>query len=71
VKVAVLWAVALCSLVETYRSFKGACYLHHQGTYRPDDGGSKRLQNDSKFLADYTGSCPHLLIITPMLNILS
>jgi hypothetical protein len=27
---AVIWIVALCSLVEVYRRFTGACFLHHQ-----------------------------------------
>jgi hypothetical protein len=31
--------VAPCSLVEVYRRFRGACYLHHHGDY----GGSKHL----------------------------
>jgi hypothetical protein len=29
-KMAVFWVVAPCSLVEVYRRFRGACYLHHQ-----------------------------------------
>jgi hypothetical protein len=29
-EVAVFWAVALCSLVEVYRRFRGACCLHHR-----------------------------------------
>jgi hypothetical protein len=35
-KMAVLRVVQPCSLVEVYRRFRGACYLHHQGD-RPDD----------------------------------
>jgi hypothetical protein len=34
-----LRVVASCSLVEVYRSFRGACCLHHQGD--ESDGGSK------------------------------
>jgi hypothetical protein len=30
-KMAVLWSVASCSLVEIYRRFRGACCLYHQG----------------------------------------
>jgi hypothetical protein len=30
-KMAVFCVVAPCSLVEVYRRFRGACYLHHQG----------------------------------------
>jgi hypothetical protein len=30
-KIAVVWVVALCSLVEVYRRFRGACCVHHQG----------------------------------------
>jgi hypothetical protein len=37
-KMAVLWVVAPCSLVEIYQRFRGPCCLHHQG-----DGGSKDL----------------------------
>jgi hypothetical protein len=55
----VLWNVALCCLVESYRRFRGAYCLHHQTLSnpllylnphfrarlinRPDDGGSKHL----------------------------
>jgi hypothetical protein len=31
-KMAVFWVVALCSLVEVYQCFRGACCLHHQVT---------------------------------------
>jgi hypothetical protein len=37
-KIAILWVVATCSLVEVYQRFRGPCCLHHQGD-RPDDGG--------------------------------
>jgi hypothetical protein len=30
-KMAVLWVVATCSLVEVYQRFRGPCCLHHQG----------------------------------------
>jgi hypothetical protein len=30
-EMAVFWDVAPCSLVEVYRHFRGAYYLHHQG----------------------------------------
>jgi hypothetical protein len=30
-KMAVLWIVAPCSLVEVYQRFRGPCCLHHQG----------------------------------------
>jgi hypothetical protein len=30
-KMTVSWEVALCSLVEVYRRFRGACRLHHHG----------------------------------------
>jgi hypothetical protein len=35
---------ALCSLVQVYRRFRGACYLHH-----PDDGGSKHSEMSINF----------------------
>jgi hypothetical protein len=30
-KMTVFWDVALCSLVEVYQRFRGACCLHHRG----------------------------------------
>jgi hypothetical protein len=30
-KMSIFWDVAPRSLVEVYRRFKGACFLHHQG----------------------------------------
>jgi hypothetical protein len=30
-KMTVFWDVTLCSLVEVYRRFRGACCLNHQG----------------------------------------
>jgi hypothetical protein len=44
-KMAVFWVVAPSSLVEVYRRFRSACYLHHQGSslyqttrrYNPED----------------------------------
>jgi hypothetical protein len=42
-KMSVFWAVALCSLVEVYQCFRGACCLHHQVFDHTDDGGSKLL----------------------------
>jgi hypothetical protein len=53
-KMAVFWVVAPCSLVVVYRCFRSTCCLHHQVTYRPDDGGSKYLYNVGKLLPDYT-----------------
>jgi hypothetical protein len=31
-KVTIFWDFAPCSLVEAYRRFRGACFLHRQGT---------------------------------------
>jgi hypothetical protein len=42
-KMAVFSVVAPCSLVEVYRSLRGACCLHHQGDEGSDDGDSKFL----------------------------
>jgi hypothetical protein len=36
-KMAVLWVVAPCSLVEVYQRFRGPCCLHHQGPDNPED----------------------------------
>jgi hypothetical protein len=52
-KMAVLWVVEPCSLVEVYQRIRGPCCLHHQGDRR-DDGGSKDLWNVGKLLPDYT-----------------
>jgi hypothetical protein len=41
-KMAVVWNVAPCSLVEIDRRFRGAYCPHHQGD-RPDDEGSEHL----------------------------
>jgi hypothetical protein len=46
--------VAPCSLLDTYRRFRGA-YCHHQGDdHNHDAGGSKILCNASIYLPDYT-----------------
>jgi hypothetical protein len=47
----VFCVVAACSLVEVYRRFRGACYLHHQGD-ESDDGGNNHLWNVDKLLPD-------------------
>jgi hypothetical protein len=51
-KIAVLWVVAPCSLVDVYQRFRGPCCLHHEGLmvnfyqttwrYNPED---KHLRN--------------------------
>jgi hypothetical protein len=46
---AVFSFVAPCSLVEAYRRFRGACYLHHQGDLR-----SKHFWKVGKLLPDCT-----------------
>jgi hypothetical protein len=56
VRMTVFWDVAPCSLVEVYRRFRNACYLHHQDD--PDDWGSKYLWNVAEFLPDYTVQHP-------------
>jgi hypothetical protein len=50
-KMAVLWVVAPCSLVEVYRRFRGACCLYHQG----DKYSSPWWQKQQ---ADYTAQHP-------------
>lgn len=45
----VLWDVALCSVVDIDRRFRGGYNLHHQGNDRPDDGEPvKRLPTFTK-----------------------
>jgi hypothetical protein len=44
-KMAVLWVVTPCSLVDVNRRFEDACYLHHWGYYRPNERCSKYLRN--------------------------
>jgi hypothetical protein len=45
-KMAVLWVVVPCTLVEVYRRFRGTCCLHHQ------------VWNVGKLLPDYTAQQP-------------
>jgi hypothetical protein len=55
VKAAVFWDIAVCSLVEINRRFRGTYCFHHQS----DNRGSKHLFNIGQFLRDYTASvCP-------------
>lgn len=35
----------MCCLVDSYRRFRGT--LHHQGSYLPDNGGSKHLKSQT------------------------
>jgi hypothetical protein len=46
-KKTVFWLVAPCSLVEVYRRFRGACYVHHHGGNQypdhSDDGVSNHI----------------------------
>lgn len=57
VKVAVLWGVALCSLVDTNdKCFRGAYYLHHQGHV-----DIKLLRNISEYQSKYTVVHPRRL----------
>jgi hypothetical protein len=49
----VLCVIVLCSLVEVYRRFRGACWLQYQGD-NPDDAGSKHLWNVGKLPPDCT-----------------
>jgi hypothetical protein len=63
-KVAVLWVVAPCSLVEVYQRFRGPCCLNHQGyDDGPDNGGSKDLWKVGKLLPDYTRAATHKIAI--------
>jgi hypothetical protein len=41
-KITVFWDVSPCNLVEVYRCFRGAHFLHHQDD-RADDGAATRL----------------------------
>jgi hypothetical protein len=43
IKMAVLWDVPPCSLLEIDRRLRGVYYLHNQGYNRPDDEGSKHI----------------------------
>jgi hypothetical protein len=44
-----VWDIAACYLIEVYRHFRGAYFLHHDGD-RPDDEGSIFLRNVGIFL---------------------
>jgi hypothetical protein len=53
-KMAVLWVVASCRLVEVYQRFRDLYCLHRHGvTHRPDDGGSTDLWNVGKLISVY------------------
>jgi hypothetical protein len=56
-KMAAIWDIATCSLVQVHRLFRGAYCLHH----RPDDVGSKHLWNVGKLQQDYTEQYPRRL----------
>jgi hypothetical protein len=53
-KMNAFWDTVPCSLVEVYRRFRGAYYLHH----RPDDRRNKHLWKVGKILPDYTARHP-------------
>jgi hypothetical protein len=57
-KVAVIWVVAPCSLVEVYRRFRKTGCFQHQGIYRPDVGGSKYCWNIGELVSDYAALLP-------------
>jgi hypothetical protein len=46
-KMAVIWHVVMCSLVDLYWYFRGVYCLHNQG---PNDEGSKTLWNTNQYL---------------------
>jgi hypothetical protein len=48
VKIAIVWDVALRSLIDTERRFKESYLLHH--LHHPDDGDSKVIWNASQYL---------------------
>jgi hypothetical protein len=52
-KIAVIWDVVPCSLIEIDGRFRGSYCLSHQGRC-PHGGDSKYLSNFSHFLRDYT-----------------
>jgi hypothetical protein len=54
-KMTAFWDIALCSLVEVDRRFRGAYWLH---PHIIDDGGSKRLWNVGQILLEYTAQHP-------------
>jgi len=51
--------MTLCGLINYYRRFDGACYLHLQGKGRgvdPEDGVSKLIEIIGTYLSIYTES---------------
>jgi hypothetical protein len=48
-KMAVLWNVEPCSLVEVHRRFRGTYCIYHQGDDCPDDGGRNTSESSVKF----------------------
>jgi hypothetical protein len=59
-KMAVLWDVAPCSLVDVYRRLRGACCVRHQG-----DNTSTRLQGTT---SKKTGTCRSSVVILRKVN---
>jgi hypothetical protein len=60
-KMAAFWYITSCCLVEVDLRLRCAYCHHHQGTHRPNDGGSKHLWNVGKLLLDYTEQEPRRL----------
>jgi hypothetical protein len=54
-KMAVVWVVAPCSLVEVYQRFRGPCCLHHQG-----ERASETLVNFYQTTRHYNSEDSHL-----------
>jgi hypothetical protein len=68
-KMAVLWIVESCSLLEVNRRFRHPCCLYHQRDdaevrYHPDKEGSKRPRKFHKTLSDYTVQRPRRQIFS-------
>jgi hypothetical protein len=54
------WDIALYSLIEVGRCFRGTYFLHHQGDHHPDEG-STHFWNVGQFLLEYTAQHPRRL----------
>jgi hypothetical protein len=58
------WDVVLCSLVEVYRRFRGAYYLHHQGLMTEASISAQHSRNVMWMHLAYDGDQLWALVIT-------
>jgi hypothetical protein len=67
-KMTVFWDVALCSLVEIDRRFRGAYCLHHQDDRHYEGGSVKRSNTGCKVPEDSHLQAFHRLRLSDLLH---